>query len=64
MAEFSEVMKRWREMCIDNNAGECRNDCPLRDNNVCGYLDTATDEDISDAENIIMGLKSKEGKQE
>ena len=62
MAEFSEVMKRWREICKSRNAlpGYICKGCSLEHNPVCGYLEIATDKEIEDAENNILNQEGDE----
>ena len=53
MAEFKDIMKKWRRMCgSEDYTGSC-NGCPLCGNKVCGNFDVASDADIERAEKGI-----------
>lgn len=56
MAEFSELIERMGRMCsaIIGNRLDCKGNCGLANNPVCGDLCKVTEKDIQEAERVIM----------
>ena len=53
MSDFVKVVRDWRRMCKSySNTGGCGT-CPLQENDTCANIETATDDDITNAEHII-----------
>lgn len=55
MAEFREVMKQWKRMCIvqTDNYGKCEK-CPLGKEQICSFASDLRDDEIERLESTLM----------